>query len=48
MILVIIEKSWRNYNYMFGFEWLVRKGADNLLKLCKYSYDNLGNVWKQE
>jgi hypothetical protein len=34
MILVKIEENWRNYNYIFGFEWLIRKGTDNLLKLA--------------
>lgn len=34
-ILVQIEKSWKNYNYIFGFEWFIRKGTDSLLKLCK-------------
>jgi hypothetical protein len=33
IILVKIEENWRNYNYIFGFEWLIRKGTDNFLKL---------------
>ncbi|AAM05581.1 heparan-alpha-glucosaminide N-acetyltransferase domain-containing protein [Methanosarcina acetivorans] len=33
--LVQIEKSWRDYNYAFGFEWLIRKGTDKMLKLSK-------------
>jgi hypothetical protein len=46
MTLAKLEQNWRNYNYIFGFEWLLRKGTEYLLKLCKFSYKDLGNVWK--
>lgn len=45
--LVELEKSWRNYNYIFGFEWFIRRGSDNLLKLYKYASEYLGNISKQ-
>jgi|GEM_PF-2402476 len=35
VILVLIEKIWRNYNYRFGFEWLLRKGTEEFLKLSR-------------
>jgi len=35
-ILVQIEKIWRNYNYRFGFEWLLREGTEGLLKLSRW------------
>ncbi|WP_440946624.1 OpgC domain-containing protein [Methanosarcina sp. T3] len=35
IILVQIEKIWRNYNYRFGFEWLLRKGTEGFLKLSR-------------
>ncbi|KKH16913.1 acyltransferase family protein [Methanosarcina mazei] len=35
IILIQIEKIWKNYNYKFGFEWLLRKGTEGLLLLSK-------------
>lgn len=35
IILIQIEKIWKNYNYKFGFEWLLRKGTEGLLYLYK-------------
>lgn len=46
MILVKLEQKWRNFNYMFGFEWFIRKGTDKLLKLSRYNYKNLGHALK--
>lgn len=37
IILIQIEKIWKNYNYKFGFEWLLRKGTEELL----YLYDTV-------
>ena len=33
IILSYIEKKWRNYNYIFGFEWFIRTGSQILIKL---------------
>lgn len=46
VILTKMEQIWRNYNYVLGFEWLVRKGTENLLKISKYNYRDLGGAWK--
>jgi hypothetical protein len=35
IILIQIEKTWKNYNYKFGFEWLLRKGTEGFLKLYR-------------
>lgn len=35
IILIQIEKYWRSYDYMLGFEWLIRKGTGKMLKLCR-------------
>jgi hypothetical protein len=35
IILIQIEKIWKNYNYKFGFEWLLRKGTEGFLKLYR-------------
>jgi len=35
IILIQIEKIWKNYNYKFGFEWFLRKGTEELLKLSR-------------
>lgn len=33
IILSCTEENWRNYNYIFGFEWFIRVGSQILIKL---------------
>ena len=47
VILIQTEKIWKNYDYKFGFEWLLRKGTEGLLKLYRILFmKNIG--WTPE
>jgi hypothetical protein len=35
IILIQIKKIWKDYNYKFGFEWLLRKRTEEFLKLYR-------------
>lgn len=49
IILVQIEKIWKDSNYKFGFEWLLRRGTEELLKLYRILImKNIGGITERE